>query len=68
MSYRYKKLREEDIDIWECKYDAIDSNNACVGRCLNLLTNIEYTSGYYPCGETCRNQVNKIGFVISLTL
>lgn len=58
MSYRHKKLREEDIDICEWKYDASDSNNACVGKCLNLLANIECTSGYCPCGETCRNQVN----------
>ena len=58
MSYRHKKPREEDIAICECKYDASDPNSACVGRCLNLLTNIECTPGYCPCGDTCRNQAN----------
>ncbi|XP_015087107.1 histone-lysine N-methyltransferase ASHH1-like [Solanum pennellii] len=53
---KHKKLTEEDIDICECKYDASDPNSACVGRCLNLLTNIECTPGYCPCGENCRNQ------------
>ncbi|WMV36763.1 hypothetical protein MTR67_030148 [Solanum verrucosum] len=53
---KHKKPREEDIAISECKYDASDPNSACVGRCLNLLTNIECTPGYYPCGDTCRNQ------------
>ncbi|XP_049345479.1 histone-lysine N-methyltransferase ASHH1-like, partial [Solanum verrucosum] len=53
---KHKKPREEDIAICECKYDASDPNSACVGRCLNLLTNIECTPGYCPCGETCRNQ------------
>ncbi|WMV36769.1 hypothetical protein MTR67_030154 [Solanum verrucosum] len=52
----HKKLREEDIAICECKYDASDPNSACVGRCLNLLTNIECTPGYCSCGDTCRNQ------------
>ena len=46
MSYRHKKPSEEDIAICECKYDANDPNSACVGRCLNLLTNIECTPGY----------------------
>ncbi|XP_049414813.1 histone-lysine N-methyltransferase ASHH1-like [Solanum stenotomum] len=53
---KHKKPREEDIAICECKYDASDPNSACVGRCLNLLTNIECTAGYCPCGDTCRNQ------------
>ncbi|KAG5585881.1 hypothetical protein H5410_046315 [Solanum commersonii] len=59
MSYMHKKQREEDIAICECKYDASDPNSACVGRCLNLLTNIECTPGYCSCGETCRNQVGQ---------
>lgn len=57
MSYRHKKLTEDDIDICECKHDAGDPNSGCVGRCLNLLTNIECTPGYCPSGENCRNQV-----------
>ncbi|XP_049414797.1 histone-lysine N-methyltransferase ASHH1-like [Solanum stenotomum] len=53
---KHKKPREEDIAICECKYDASDPNSACVGRCLNLLTNIECTPGYCLCGDTCRIQ------------
>ncbi|WMV45994.1 hypothetical protein MTR67_039379 [Solanum verrucosum] len=58
LASRHKKQREKDIAICECKYDASNPNSACVGRCLNLLTNIECTPGYCLCGETCRNQVN----------
>ncbi|KAF3625691.1 Histone-lysine N-methyltransferase ASHH1 [Capsicum annuum] len=57
MSYRRKKLKEDDIAICECKYDASDPESACGERCLNSLTNIECTPGYCKCGETCRNQI-----------
>ncbi|KAM3300998.1 histone-lysine N-methyltransferase ASHH1-like [Capsicum chacoense] len=52
-----KKLKEDDIAICECKYDASDPESACGERCLNSLTNIECTPGYCKCGETCRNQI-----------
>lgn len=53
---KHKKLKEEDIAICECKYDASDPESACVERCLNVLTSTECTPGYCQCGETCRNQ------------
>lgn len=53
---KHKKLKEDDIAICECKYDASDPESACVERCLNVITNTECTPGYCPCGETCRNQ------------
>ncbi|KAK4368890.1 hypothetical protein RND71_012682 [Anisodus tanguticus] len=53
---KHKKLKEEDIAICECKYDATDPESACGERCLNLLTSTECTPGYCQCGENCRNQ------------
>lgn len=58
LSYRHKKLKEEDIAICECKYDASDPESACGERCLNVLTSTECTPGYCHCGENCRNQVS----------
>lgn len=58
LSYRHKKLKEEDIAICECKYDASDPESACGEGCLNVLTSTECTPGYCHCGENCRNQVN----------
>uniref|UniRef100_M1D932 Set domain protein n=1 Tax=Solanum tuberosum TaxID=4113 RepID=M1D932_SOLTU len=56
MSYRHKKLKEEDVAVCECKYGVNDPETACVERCLNVLTSIECTLGYYQSGENCRNQ------------
>lgn len=53
---KHKKLKEEDISICECKYDACNPESACAENCLNLLTNTECTPGYCPCGQHCRNQ------------
>ncbi|KAL3362966.1 hypothetical protein AABB24_012317 [Solanum stoloniferum] len=53
---KHKKLKEDDIAICECKYDASDPESACVERCLNVITNTECTPGYCQCGATCRNQ------------
>ncbi|KAG5544386.1 hypothetical protein RHGRI_016964 [Rhododendron griersonianum] len=54
--FRHKKLKEEDIAICECKYDANDPDSACGERCLNVLTSTECTPGYCPCGDYCKNQ------------
>ncbi|XP_057490388.1 histone-lysine N-methyltransferase ASHH1-like isoform X1 [Actinidia eriantha] len=53
---KHKKLKEEDIAICECKYDANDPDSACGERCLNVLTSTECTSGYCPCSDYCKNQ------------
>lgn len=53
---KHKKLKEEDIAICECKYDASDPESACGEGCLNVLTSTECTPGYCHCGENCRNQ------------
>ncbi|XP_060172143.1 histone-lysine N-methyltransferase ASHH1-like isoform X1 [Lycium barbarum] len=53
---KHKKLKDEDIAICECKYDAADPESTCGERCLNLLTSTECTPGYCQCGENCRNQ------------
>ncbi|XP_022871648.1 histone-lysine N-methyltransferase ASHH1-like [Olea europaea var. sylvestris] len=37
-------------------YDGINPESACGETCLNVLTSIECTAGYCPCGEHCRNQ------------
>lgn len=55
---RRHKLKEDDIAICECMYDGINPESACGETCLNVLTSIECTAGYCPCGEHCRNQVN----------
>ncbi|GAB2275853.1 hypothetical protein Dimus_010597 [Dionaea muscipula] len=56
-SYRkHKKQKEEDIAVCDCKYDAIDPDNACGDSCLNVLTSTECTPGYCTCGLYCRNQ------------
>ncbi|KAL6518311.1 hypothetical protein OROMI_034012 [Orobanche minor] len=51
-----KKLKDEDIAICECKYDAWNPESSCGESCLNVLTNTECTPGYCLCGEHCRNQ------------
>ncbi|KAK4713138.1 hypothetical protein R3W88_019045 [Solanum pinnatisectum] len=56
MSYRHKKLKEEDVVICECKYGVNDPETACGERCLNVLTSTECTLGYCQSGENCRNQ------------
>ncbi|KAK4731445.1 hypothetical protein R3W88_024433 [Solanum pinnatisectum] len=56
MSYRHKKLKEEDVAVCECKYGVNDLETACGERFLNVLTIIECTLGYYLSGENCRNQ------------
>ncbi|XP_073280851.1 histone-lysine N-methyltransferase ASHH1 [Primulina huaijiensis] len=53
---KHKKLKEEDISICECHYDAFNTESACGESCLNVLTNTECTPGYCPCVEYCRNQ------------
>ncbi|KAL3619925.1 hypothetical protein CASFOL_034837 [Castilleja foliolosa] len=53
---KLKKLKEEDIGVCECKYDACTPESACGESCLNVLTNTECTQGYCPCGEHCMNQ------------
>ncbi|KAM3360704.1 histone-lysine N-methyltransferase ASHH1 [Capsicum galapagoense] len=53
---KHKKLKEEDIAICVCKYDADDPESACGEGCLNVQTSTECTPGYCQCGETCRNQ------------
>ncbi|KAL6962527.1 hypothetical protein U1Q18_037485 [Sarracenia purpurea var. burkii] len=53
---KHKKLKEEDIAICDCKYDANDPDSACGERCLNVLTSTECTPGYCPCGDHCKNQ------------
>lgn len=53
---KHKKLKEEDIAVCECKYDAYNPESACGETCLNVLTSTECTPGYCPCGEHCRNQ------------
>ncbi|KAH0638295.1 hypothetical protein KY290_038336 [Solanum tuberosum] len=54
---KHKKLKEEDVAVCECKYGVNDPETACVERCLNVLTSIECTLGYYQSGENCRNQI-----------
>ncbi|WMV36789.1 hypothetical protein MTR67_030174, partial [Solanum verrucosum] len=56
MSYRHKKLKEEDVAVCECKYGVNDPETACGERCLNVLTSTECTLGYCQSGENCRNQ------------
>ncbi|KAL0322708.1 UNVERIFIED_CONTAM: Histone-lysine N-methyltransferase ASHH1 [Sesamum angustifolium] len=56
VSHIHKKLKEEDIAVCECKYDACNPETACGETCLNVLTSTECTPGYCPCGEHCRNQ------------
>ncbi|WMV45998.1 hypothetical protein MTR67_039383, partial [Solanum verrucosum] len=56
MSYRHKKLKEEDVVVCECKYGVNDPETACGERCLNVLTSTECTLGYCQSGENCRNQ------------
>ncbi|KAI3459787.1 hypothetical protein Pfo_016450 [Paulownia fortunei] len=53
---KHKKLKEEDIAVCECKYDACNPESACGESCLNVLTSTECTPGYCHCGEHCRNQ------------
>ncbi|KAK4483397.1 hypothetical protein RD792_010583 [Penstemon davidsonii] len=53
---KHMKLKEEDISICECKYDASNPDSACGESCLNVLTNTECTPGHCPCNEHCRNQ------------
>ncbi|XP_059654034.1 histone-lysine N-methyltransferase ASHH1 [Cornus florida] len=53
---KYKKQKEEDIAVCECKYDANDPDSACGERCLNVLTSTECTPSYCPCGDYCKNQ------------
>ncbi|KAL7128088.1 hypothetical protein ABFS83_14G293000 [Erythranthe nasuta] len=53
---KHIKLKEEDIAICECKYDAYNPESACGERCLNVLTSTECTPGYCPCGDHCMNQ------------
>ncbi|KAG5585878.1 hypothetical protein H5410_046312, partial [Solanum commersonii] len=56
MSYKHKKLKEEDVVVCECKYGVNDPETACGERCLNVLTSTECTLGYCQSGENCRNQ------------
>ncbi|XP_051126470.1 histone-lysine N-methyltransferase ASHH1 [Andrographis paniculata] len=56
LARKHKKLKEEDIAICECKYDACCPEKACGESCLNVLTSTECTPGYCPCNEHCRNQ------------
>ncbi|CAI9778203.1 unnamed protein product [Fraxinus pennsylvanica] len=56
LGLKRRKLKEDDIAICECMYDGTNPENACGETCLNVLTSIECTAGYCPCGEHCRNQ------------
>lgn len=51
-----KLMKEEDISVCDCKWDANLPDSACGERCLNVLLNIECTPGYCPCGDMCKNQ------------
>ncbi|XP_047319745.1 histone-lysine N-methyltransferase ASHH1-like isoform X2 [Impatiens glandulifera] len=51
-----KKLKTVDIAVCVCKWDASLPNSACVKSCLNVMSSIECTPGYCPCGDMCQNQ------------
>ncbi|KAM3360733.1 hypothetical protein P3S68_015587 [Capsicum galapagoense] len=53
---RHKKLKEEDIAVCGCKFDASDPLTACGEGCINVWTSTECTLGYCQCAENCRNQ------------
>ncbi|XP_047322758.1 histone-lysine N-methyltransferase ASHH1-like [Impatiens glandulifera] len=51
-----KKLKTADIAVCVCKWDASLPNSACGKSCLNVMSSIECTPGYCPCGDMCQNQ------------
>ncbi|XP_047320244.1 histone-lysine N-methyltransferase ASHH1-like [Impatiens glandulifera] len=51
-----KLMKEEDIIVCDCKWDANLPDSACGERCLNVLLSVECTPGYCPCGDMCQNQ------------
>ncbi|KAL3507073.1 hypothetical protein ACH5RR_032455 [Cinchona calisaya] len=51
-----KKLKDDDVAICLCKYDANYPESACGDRCLNVMTSTECTRGYCPCEDFCMNQ------------
>ncbi|MQM05924.1 hypothetical protein Taro_038745, partial [Colocasia esculenta] len=53
---KHRKQKDEDIAVCVCKFDADNPDSACGERCLNLLTSMECTLGYCPCGDNCKNQ------------
>lgn len=55
---RPKKLKDDDVAICVCKYDANNPESACGDRCLNVMTSTECIPGFCPCKDYCKNQVS----------